>query len=116
MVVTTEKIISVIKDNSNLPFYVFVDGNEIDFYAYSSVLQQIDYIDIDYITRCPELDDSRIYVKSWDDESMAEEFYERMSDIDFEMIGSKAAWQTCIDKVESLNWEKCILAYTSMPV
>lgn len=109
--VSTEKILTLIRDNPDLPFYVFVYGDEVDFYEYPCVLQEITDIGIDYITTCPELDNGRVYVKSWDDEDIALEFYDNMSDEEFDRLG--AAWQMCIDKVESLNWEKCILAWAS---
>lgn len=111
--VSTEKILTLIRDNPDLPFYVFVYGDEVDFYEYPCVLQEITDIGIDYITTCPELDNGRVYVKSWDDEDIALEFYDNMSDEEFDRLGEDAAWQMCIDKVESLNWEKCILAWAS---
>lgn len=113
--VSTEKILSLIRNYSNLPFYVFVSGDDVDFYDYSCVLQEIYDIGIDYIATCPELDDGRVYVKSLDDEDMANEFYENMADIDFNSMGSQAAFQACIDKVESLDWQKCILAWANNP-
>lgn len=115
MVVETEKILSLIRDNSNLPFYVFVSDDNVDFYEYSCVLQKIYDIDIDYITTCPELDNDRVYVKSWDEEEMANEFWENMSDEEFDEMGEQAAFQMCIDKVESLDWEKCIIAWANIP-
>lgn len=113
--VPTEKILSLIKDNSNLPFYCLVTGDDVDFYESSGWLQEITDIRIDYITRCPELDYDRVYVKSWNDEDMAFEFYDSMSDAEFNKLGKEKAWQICVDKVESLNWQKCILALASNP-
>lgn len=113
--VSTEKILTLIRDNPDLPFYVFVNCDDVNFCDYPTVLQKIDDIGIDYITTCPELDDSRLYMKSWDDEDMANEFCEKMSDVEFNEMGAQAAFQMCIDKVESLNWEKCIIAWASNP-
>lgn len=113
--VPTEKILTFIRDNPDLPFYVFVNCDDVNFCDYPSVLQEITYINIDYITACPELDNGRVYVKSWDDEDIALEFYDNMSDEEFDRLGEDAAWQMCIDEVESLNWEKCILAWASNP-
>lgn len=113
--VSTEKILTLIRDNPDLPFYVFVSGDDVWFDDYSAVLQEITDIDIDYITTCPELDDGRLYVKSWDYDDMANELCENMSDVEFNEMGAQAAFQMCIDKVESLNWKKCILAWASNP-
>lgn len=113
MVVTTEKILSLIRDNSNLPFYVFVSGDDVWFDDYSAVLQEITDIDIDYITTCPEFDDGRVYVKSLDYDDMANELCENMSDVEFNEMGAEAAFQMCIDEVESLNWKKCIIAWSN---
>lgn len=113
--VPTEKILSLIRDNSDLPFYVFVNCDDVNFCDYSSVLQEIYQIDIDYITTCPELDDGRVYVKSWDDEEIANGFYDNLSEEELNEMEDRVAWQMCIDKVESLDWEKCILAWASNP-
>lgn len=113
--VSTEKILTLIRDNSNLPFYVFVSGDDVWFDDYTTVLQEITDIDIDYITTCPELDDGRVYVKSWDYDDMSNELCENMSDVEFNEMGAEAAFQACIDKVESLDWEKCIIAWASNP-
>lgn len=114
--VSTEKILTLIRDNPDLPFYVFVYGDEVDFYEYPCVLQEITDIGIDYITTCPELDDGRLYVKSWDEEDIVDEFMDRIyEEVGYNSIASNSAESIAIDKVESLNWEKCILAWASNP-
>ena len=120
--VSTEKILSLIRDNNNLPFYVCVNCDDIDTYNYSSVLQEITDINIDYIWFA----DERVYVKSWDEEDIANVFYENMTDEWLEKHGFDTkitmsnedcdrVYQMCVDMVESLNWEKCIVAWASNP-
>lgn len=120
--VSTEKILSLIGDNNNLPFYVCVNCDDIDTYNYSSVLQEITDINIDYIW----FDDERVYVKSWDEEDVANVFYENMTDEWLEEHGFDTKipmsnedcdrlYQMCVDMVESLDWEKCIIAWASNP-
>lgn len=120
--VPTEKILSLIRDNSNLPFYVFVSCDDIDTYGYSSVLQEINDIDVDYVWS----DDERLYVKSWNEEDLAEDFYNNMTDEWLEEHGFDTKipmsnedcdrlYQMCVDMVESLDWEKCIVAWSSNP-
>lgn len=120
--VPTEKILSLIRDNSNLPFYVFVNCDDIDTYGYSSVLQEITDIDVDYVWS----DDERLYVKSWNEEDLAEDFCNNMTDewLDEHGFDTKIPmsnddydrlYQMCVDMVESLDWEKCIVAWASNP-
>lgn len=116
---STDKILTLIKDNSDLPFYVLIDCSDVDTYEYSSVLQEIYSIDVDYVYVD---DDNRIYVRSWNEEDLAEDFYENMTDEWLEEHGfnSKIAmsnedcdrlYQMCLNMVESLDWKKCIVAW-----
>ena len=111
----TESVLSLIKDNSNLPFYVFVNCDDIDTYGYSSAVQKITNIDIGYIW---SNDDNRVY---WDVDDVADDFYENMTDEWLEEHGFDTnnmsnedydrLYQMCVDMAESLDWEKCIVAW-----
>ena len=113
--VPTESILSLIKDNGNLPFYVFVNCDDIDRYSYSSAVQKIANIDIGYIWSD---DDNRVY---WDVDDVADDFYENMTDEWLEENGFDTnnmsnedydrLYQMCVDMAESLDWEKCIIAW-----
>lgn len=113
--VPTESILSLIKDNSNLPFYVFVNCDDIDTYSYSSAVQKIANVDIGYIWSD---DDNRVY---WDVDDVADDFYENMTDEWLEEHGFDTnnmsnedydrLYQMCVDMAESLDWEKCIVAW-----
>lgn len=113
--VPTESVLSLIKDNSNLPFYVFVNCDDIDTYSYSSAVQKIANIDIGYIWSD---DDNRVY---WDVDDVADDFYENMTDEWLEEHGFDTnnmsnedydrLYQMCVDMAESLDWEKCIVAW-----
>ena len=114
--VSTESVLSLIKDNSNLPFYVFVNCDDIDTYGYSSAVQKIANIDIGYIWSD---DDNRVY---WDVDDVADDFYENMTDEWLEEHGFDTnnmrnedydrLYQMCVDMAESLDWKKCIIAWT----
>lgn len=117
--ISTENILTLIKDNSDLPFYVLVDCSDVDAYDYSSVLQEIYSIDVDYVYID---DDNRIYVRSWNEEDLAEDFYENMTDEWLEEHGFNSSfpmsnedcdrlYQMCFDIVQSLDWKKCIIAW-----
>ena len=113
--VPTESVLSLIKDNSNLPFYVFVNCDDIDTYSYSSAVQKIANIDIGYIWSD---DDNRVY---WDVDDVADDFYENMTDEWLEEHGFDTnnmsnedydrLYQMCVDMAESLDWEKCMVAW-----
>lgn len=113
--VPTESILSLIKDNGNLPFYVFVNCDDINTYGYSSAVQKITNIDIGYIWSD---DDNRVY---WDVDDVADDFYENMTDEWLEEHGFDTnnmsnedydrLYQMCVDMAESLDWEKCIIAW-----
>ena len=115
--VLTESILSLIKDNSNLPFYVFVNCDDIDVYSYSSAVQKIANIDIGYIWSD---DDNRVY---WDVDDVADDFYENMTDEWLEEHGLDTnnmsnedydrLYQMCVDMAESLDWKKCIIAWAN---
>lgn len=114
--VLTESILSLIKDNINLPFYVFVNCDDIDTYSYSFAVQKIANVDIGYIWSD---DDNRVY---WDVDDVADDFYENMTDEWLEEHGFDTnnmsnedydrLYQMCVDMAESLDWEKCIVAWT----
>ena len=70
----TEKILALIRDNSYLPFYVFINCDNIDTYSYSSAVQEITDIDVGYIWSD---DDNNIY---WDVDDVANDFYDNMTD------------------------------------
>lgn len=117
---STEEIVAMISENGNLPFYVFVDCNEIDTYDYSCVFREINNISIDYIWSD---DDNRTYVKSWNEEDLIEDFYENVTAewLDEHGFDSKTTmsnddcdrlYQMCDDMVQSLDWQKCIIAWS----
>lgn len=111
--VSTEKILSLIRDNGNLPFYVFAHNDELYDDEYSYTLQEIRDISIDKIWH----DDGagRIYVLSYDEEDLIDEYLDGI----FDDIGEDEYnkhdddyWENVAEAwVESLDWKKCIIAW-----
>lgn len=110
--ISTEQILSLIKDNGNLPFYCFVSRDVYDD-DYGNILQQITDIDINEIW----YDDGtgRVYVRSYDEDDLIGEYLDSI----FDDIGEdeynkhdEDYWENIAQNwVDSLDWEECILAY-----
>lgn len=110
--ISTEQIISLIKDNSNLPFYCFVSCDVYDD-DYGNILQKITDIDINEIW----YDDGtgRVYVRSYDEDDLIGEYLDSI----FDDIGEdeynqhdEDYWENIAQNwVDSLDWEECVLAY-----
>lgn len=110
--VSTSDILSVIRDNSELPFYIFVAGD--DLYCDSYCMKQISYINIDYVTTFDEMDETRVFVKSDDYDDMVDYVYESLTDDDYEELGYESAIKYAEKVINELSWKKCIVAWTDI--
>ena len=109
--VPTESILSLIKDNSNLPFYVLAECVDLYYDECGHVLQEIKDIGIDEIWK----DDERTYILSYDEEDLIDEYlegiYNDIGEDEYNKHDDDYWERVAEDWIDSLDWERCIVAW-----